>query len=582
MRRVEAGPANSRLLTPVQLEAHFRSVAAELPCPAALGIGMAGVREESDRRQVRTAAAAVWPGVPCWAGNDLETALAAAETTAAVPDLTRVIIISGTGSCCFGQNPAGRTVKVGGWGHLLGDKGSGYDIALGALQTLIHRFDVTGRWPNLGARVLRRLLLNEPNELITWVHQAAKGEIAALAIEVFAAAEEGDALARAAVRAAAFRLAADAVACARLLTRPGRPVEFVYVGGVLHRQAGFARAVGRELRRLWPGSTAKRLTREGAWGAVVHAQALVNAQPQPSRRSRARPLAPAGAPVPVWPIPRATGPSPTEQRNRRSLDLDRRSVASAIDLMLAEDARIPRALRKAAPRIEQAIGLIVRTFRRGGRLYYVGAGSSGRLGVLDASECPPTFSVPAEQVQGIMAGGYAALFSSLEGAEDDAEGGAKAVVFRGVTRRDMVVGIAASGRTPFVWGALGQARRLGAKTVLVCFNPRLQFTRGACPDVVIAPSVGPEVLTGSTRLKAGTATKLILNLLTTLSMVRLGKVISNLMVDLNPSNTKLQDRAVRIVGELTGADPATARPALVETGWRVQAAIAKLRQPLNR
>jgi N-acetylmuramic acid 6-phosphate etherase len=259
------------------------------------------------------------------------------------------------------------------------------------------------------------------------------------------------------------------------------------------------------------------------------------------------------------------------------MNLDRRSVASAIELMLAEDAGIPRALRAEAARIEQAIRLIIRAFRRRGRLFYVGAGSSGRLGVLDASECPPTFSVPAEQVQGIMAGGYAALWSSIEGAEDDGEAGAKAIQFRGVTRRDVVVGVAASGRTPFVWGALHQARKAGAATVLVCFNPRLQFGRGARPAVVIAPNVGPEVLTGSTRLKAGTATKLILNLLTTLSMVRLGKVISNLMVDLNPSNVKLRDRAVRIVSELTGADPANARTTLERAGWRVKEALAMLR-----
>jgi len=577
LRRIESGPANSRLLSPEQLEAHFRALAADLPDPAAVGIGMAGVREESDRRQVRAAAAAVWPAVPCWAGNDLETALAAADDGTSTADVTRVIIISGTGSCCFGRNPHGQTTKVGGWGHLLGDKGSGYDIAIEGLRAMIQQLDVTGRWPEPGARVLRTLPLNAPNDLITWVHQAAKNEIAALAVEVFAAAAHADRLARGVIRAAAVRLAADAIACARRLTAAGSPVEFLYVGGVLHHQTAFARAVGRELSRGWPGSRARPLTREGAWGAVAQARSLLPAQPKLPHEIRRARRAPIVSSAPAWPLPRATGLSPTEQRNPLSIDLDRRSVASALDLMLGEDARIPEAVRAEARPIENSIRLIVRAFRRGGRLFYVGAGTSGRLGVLDASECPPTFSVPPEQVQGIMAGGYSALWTSIEGGEDDAEAGAKAIVFRNVTRRDVVVGIAASGRTPFVWGALHQAHRIGAATVLICFNPRLVFPRGTRPNVVIAPEVGPEVLTGSTRLKAGTATKLVLNLLTTLSMVQLGKVISNLMVDVTPSNVKLRERAVRIVRELTQTDPATAQAALAQAGWRVKEALARVR-----
>ena len=202
--------------------------------------------------------------------------------------------------------------------------------------------------------------------------------------------------------------------------------------------------------------------------------------------------------------------------------------------------------------------------------------------MLDASECPPTFRASPEQVQGIMAGGQAALWRSIEGAEDDGGAGAQVIRFRGIGAKDVVVGIAASGRTPFVWGALGEAKKRRATTILLTFNPGLKIPRGQKPDLIIAPKVGPEVLTGSTRLKAGTGTKLVLNLLTTLSMVRLGKVIGNLMVDLNPSNAKLRDRAVRIVQELTGTDSETARCALEKSGWMVKTAWARLRRIKTR
>ena len=269
---------------------------------------------------------------------------------------------------------------------------------------------------------------------------------------------------------------------------------------------------------------------------------------------------------------RALTASPTEQRNPRSMKLDKLPLCQAICLMLYEDAHIIPALLKEFTRIEQAILLIVRAFQRGGRLFYVGAGTSGRLGVLDASECPPTFQTPPEMVQGIIAGGQRALWESIEGAEDDPEAGARAIGARGVGARDVVVGIAASGRTPFVWGALATAQKRRAATVLLTFNPSLRIPAGYRPRVVIAPNVGPEVLTGSTRLKAGTATKLVLNLFTTLAMVRLGKVISNLMVDVKASNTKLRDRATRILQALTGLDYASAQAALVKHHWQIKAA----------
>ena len=258
------------------------------------------------------------------------------------------------------------------------------------------------------------------------------------------------------------------------------------------------------------------------------------------------------------------------------MNLDRMPLSEAIALMLREDEKIPAALRAERAKIERGVRLIVRAFRQGGRLFYVGAGTSGRLGVLDASECPPTFRTEPEMVQGVIAGGQQAIWSAVEGAEDDAVAGGRALDFRGVNRRDVVVGIAASGRTPFVWGALAEAKRRGATTMLLCFNPHLKIPRALRPTLVLAPKIGPEILTGSTRLKAGTATKLILNLFTTLAMVRLGKVLGNLMIDVKASNTKLRDRAARIVRELTGAEYAVAERALAQTGWKIKEACRRL------
>ena len=268
--------------------------------------------------------------------------------------------------------------------------------------------------------------------------------------------------------------------------------------------------------------------------------------------------------------------SPTEMRNPRSLNLDRITIADAVVLMLQEEAKVTIALLGKKTLLARAVGLVTDAFRSSGKLFYIGAGTSGRLGVLDASECPPTFRVPKTLVQGIIAGGDIALRNPVEGAEDNGASGAREIKSRRVTNRDVVVGIAASGTTPFVWGAIAEAKKRGAKTMLICFNPHLIIPVAMRPDIVIAPDLGPEVLTGSTRLKAGTATKLVLNILTTLAMVQLGKVKSNLMVDVNPSNVKLRARAIRIVRELTDADEAAAKQALVRNGWNVKEAVGSI------
>jgi N-acetylmuramic acid 6-phosphate etherase len=569
LRRLEAGPANMKFLSEAQLTQHFRSIAAALPGPDALGIGLSGAWADADFRRIRSAAATVWPGIPCYATNDLETAFTAAADGKRATRTPQVLIVSGTGSGCYGRNLKGRGVKVGGWGHVLGDKGSGYDIGLRALQAVVDAYDHEQVWPDLGRRLLRALLMNEPNDLIDWAQKASKTEISSLAVEVFNAWGHKDKVAADVLASAAKSLARDAAACARRLARRGTRVRFVLTGSILLKQPRFAALVRRELHKLWTKATVTPLKRESVWGAVELARRASESKVQ-SLKSKV------SGPKDEEPVVRSAKRSPTEERNPRSMNLDRLPLRDAIGLMLAEDAGIPKKLLAERRNIQRVIETVARAFRRGGRLFYVGAGTSGRLGVLDASECPPTFRTSPDLVQGIIAGGQEALWQSGEGAEDDAGAGGRAIEFRGVTRRDVVTGIAASGTTPFVWGALREAKRRGATTVLVCFNPFLKIPRVLQPSIVIAPNLGPELLTGSTRLKAGTATKQLLNMFTTLAMVRLGKVRSNLMIDLNPANVKLRDRAVRIVRELSGADYRAGQEALERSGWVVKKAAAQL------
>jgi len=234
---------------------------------------------------------------------------------------------------------------------------------------------------------------------------------------------------------------------------------------------------------------------------------------------------------------------PTEQINPRSRALDRLTIPHILRLMNREDAAVPRAVARTIPRIARAASLIVRSFRAGGRLVFLGAGTSGRLGVIEAAECPPTFNTPPTMVQAVIAGGRAAVFRSQEGAEDDRRS-ARRALRRRLRRGDVVVGISASGVTPFVEAGLRESRRLGCSTILVTCHPTSRLRHLA--DVVIAPRTGPEVIAGSTRLKAGTATKLILNMLTVAAMVHLGKVSGNLMIEVRPASKKLRARAARI------------------------------------
>jgi N-acetylmuramic acid 6-phosphate etherase len=270
----------------------------------------------------------------------------------------------------------------------------------------------------------------------------------------------------------------------------------------------------------------------------------------------------------------------TEQPNPASASIDALPSEQVLRIINAEDQKVAAAVEREIPHIARAVDAIVAAFQHGGRLFYIGAGSSGRLGVLDAAECPPTFSVPPELVQGIIAGGEPALSGAAEASEDDPSAGARDLLAHGFTAGDVLVGIAASGRTPYVLGAVAEARRLGAVTVGISCTPESELARAA--EIAITTLTGPEVVTGSTRMKAGTAQKMVLNMLTTAAFVRLGYVYGNLMVNVQPGNAKLADRARRIVVQAAGVSDERAAELLAAAGSHVRIAILMSRAGIGR
>ena len=264
----------------------------------------------------------------------------------------------------------------------------------------------------------------------------------------------------------------------------------------------------------------------------------------------------------------------TEQRNPATLHIDELETVDMVRLMNREDARVAEAVEKVCPAIARAVDVIAQRLANGGRLIYIGCGTSGRLGILDAVECPPTFSVDPEMVKGVIAGGEGAVFRAVEGAEDRREMGEEDLKKTGFCEKDVLCGLAAGGRTPYVLGAMEYARKVGAPVIAVTCCPGSEIDRAA--DIAISPVPGPEVITGSTRLKSGTAQKMISNMLSTCSMIKLGKVYGNLMVDVKPSNEKLRARAERIVCEAAGCGADEAKKALNACGYRCKTAIVML------
>jgi N-acetylmuramic acid 6-phosphate etherase len=326
------------------------------------------------------------------------------------------------------------------------------------------------------------------------------------------------------------------------------------LGGLFHRDSIYAHAFRRRLKKNLPDARVAAVEQPPELGAAWLAAEM-------TEQAQFRLQADAGE-IETLAI------ALTEQVNPRSEQLEKMRPRELVELFVNEESFVQEALRMAIDQLTRATELVTEALRHGGRLFYVGAGSSGRLGALDASEIPPTFGAAGELVQGIIAGGSTALYRSVEGAEDETAAGALALDERRVKNGDAVIGISASGRTPFVRGALAHARSLGAKTVSISCNPG--GVQSQLADVAVELAVGPELLTGSTRLKAGTATKVALNIISTGSMVALGKVRGNLMIDLHATSTKLRDRAVRVVAQLTGTSYDAARDRLEKSEWNLR------------
>ena len=515
-----------------------------------VGVFLAGCATEEDRARLRGLAAAAWPKAHVVVGSDRDSGMATAFGEA-----DGIAVLAGTGAAVHGRR-GGQIEKAGGWGHVLGDRGGGYDLARTGLRLVLSNYDLDQTITPLAERILRDLALNTLADLAAWAMQAEKMSVARLAPAIFAAAKKGGHEMLATISAGATILAEFTQAVARRLDFDAPPVKLM--GGLFTHHPEYVSLFKYRLSVLLPGAVVDVCEEAGAVGAarLAIADCGLRIADFDGRDSLVKTEIAAAA---------------TEQGNPRSVNLDAMTTTDFVELFLNEERFVAEALVACRDGLIAAVDLVGEAMREGGRLFYAGAGTSGRLGVLDASEVPPTFGVSPELVQAIIAGGAVALHRSIEGSEDQAESGARAAVDRGVRAGDVMCGIAASGRTPFVLGALARARTAGAKTMLLTCNPaRARVEKW---DVEIDLPTGPEILTGSTRLKAGTATKVALNILSTGAMVRLGRVRGNAMVDLHISNEKLRDRGTRLVSETLGISYDEARVRLERAGWNVRAAL---------
>lgn len=543
-------PANFRLAKPDELRAMFRELPKEI---GRAGIFLAGCGTEEDRQTLTRLCAEVWPQAKIVVGSDRDSGLAAALGSG-----DGIVVNAGSGSSVTGRRDK-RIENAGGWGHILGDAGGGYFLSLQALRLILREYDLHRGEVQFTTKVLRALCLNNLDELVRWAQTADKMEVAMLTPVVFEAAAGGDARVMEIIEEGARVLCeyTEAVASRLHVLAP----KVVLLGGLFQRDSIYNHAFRRRLKKVLPDARVANSERAPEFGAAWLAAEIQN-WPE----------------IHVEPAPEKIdelAAALTEQKNPRSENLEKMNARDLVKLFVEEEKFVGEALRAATDDLAAAIELAVGSLGKGGRLFYVGAGTSGRLGVLDASEIPPTFGASPDLVQGIIAGGATALHRSVEGAEDESSNGALAIDRRGVKDIDVVIGITASGRTPFVLGALDRAKSLGAKTILISCNPARESRLGGI-DLAIDLAVGPEILTGSTRLKAGTATKIALNTISTGAMVGLGKVRGNLMIDLNTTSAKLRDRATRMVAELMESDYNSARAQLEASGWDLRAVLKKV------
>jgi N-acetylmuramic acid 6-phosphate etherase len=555
-------PSNLRLTPLDQITKIFRVLPGEVD---RIGVFLAGCATEEDRAALLKLARAVWPKAKIVAGSDRDSGMAAC-----LRDRDGIAVNAGTGSSVTGRS--GRRIeKAGGWGHILGDAGGAYFVSIRALRSILREYDLRRGEREFAANILHALGLNNFDELVRWAQAADKMEIASLAPVVFEAARKSDESARQIIAAGVSALVdfTTAVSMRLQLEYP----EVRLMGGLFENQKFYEVVFTKALSEKIPGAKVALSDTPpevgAAWLAAEEELLVAKAE---KRTETAELIA------------------STEEANPKSASLDRLTAREIVELFVAEEKSVEEGLRESADELARAIEMSASTIANGGRMFYVGAGTSGRLGVLDAAEIPPTFGASPDLFQGIIAGGAPALRRSIEGAEDDARAGMLAIDERGVKGADLVTGISASGRAPFVMGALGRAREIGAQTILLTCNPPVVAAVSPATtslsaagtaastgdwDLVINLAVGPEILAGSTRLKAGTATKVALNIISTGAMARLGRVRGNLMIDLQPTNKKLRERAVGLVSQLAKCDPESARSRLERADWNLRMALGE-------
>ncbi len=550
----EAAARIAALLTPAL---HGRQPAALVAgiagawSPRLAGAVAAGLRRATGARRVRV----------------LNDGVAMLEAWA--PGEAAVLVAAGTGSLVLGRAAGGRLVRVDGWGPLAGDAGSGYWLGRAAAEAALRAHDGRGRPTAFTRAVLRALRLAHPGDDIhrLYADAAPQRRLSALAPLVLAHARRGDAVARALVHRGGQALVESARTAVRRLGVPR--VRLFPVGGLLAPTS----PLGAPLRRWARAARGRVLLQQGP--VIPEAAALALAgrlAGSPGGMEAAVARLARSQPRRIGARPPDVGLPETERANPATAGFSRLSARGMVRAMSREDARVAPAVARLLPVIARAVTLAERALRRGGRLIYVGAGTSGRLGVLDASEARPTFGVPRTTVVGVLAGGRRALDRGVERAEDRGAAGAGAVRRLRVGARDCVVGLSVSGGAPFVLAAIAAARRRGAATIGITCNPGSRLARAV--RVALVPRVGPEAVTGSSRLKAGTAQKMILNMLSTCAFARTGRIEGNLMVHVMPVNVKLRDRAARIVAARLGLAVPEARRRLVRTGWRMDRVLA--------
>jgi len=465
-----------------------------------------------------------------------------------------LLAIGGTGSNAIGCNAAGEWMQVGGRGHVFGDEGSAYAIGVAALRAVAEAEDGLGPETALTETLVRATGGEQPSDLITWTGSATKRDLAHLTYTVLETADLGDEVAAACVATQATLLVRQVVALAHKLgVRSDAPV---YGHGGLFEKCPRYRTAFEVALRAHPFLHLESPRRRGPEAVLELRHLCLSSSWLAIHRTAAG-------------VAGKEDLSPTEQAATQTRPIDELSAHDMTAAMAQAGMDSADAVQHAVDSIAPVVEAAGACLRRGGRILYVGAGTSGRLGVLDAAECPPTFGVAPERVSGLIAGGVAALTNSIEGAEDDAGAGAQAILESSVCERDFVIGIAASGNTPYVAGALAQAEALGAGTALITSNPAA--TTRAQHRVNL--DTGPELVSGSTRLKAGTAAKIALNIISTGAMALAGFVHQGRMIGMRPVNQKLKIRAARIVSELAPCPLESAKDALEATGYNIAAAI---------